>query len=143
MDVLGGILGCGLLLSLTGMLLPLIGPACMSRPAALRVRFWTLTPGVIILAGVAVMFVSAAYGWAAPYRTSGDAGALERSLPSIQLLLGLPLLPIYLVCRLFFPGWTTAEHYDELMLPVSLLDAYGWTAIIYLIRIFRAKLRQT
>ena len=143
METLGAILGCGFLLSLTGILFPLVGPPGLSRAATFRIRFWTLTPGVVILVGVAFMFVSVGYAWGAPYRTSGGPGALERSLPSIQLLLGLPLLPIYFVCRLLFPEWTTAEHYPEFMLPVSLLDAYGWTVIIYLIRNSRAKSHQT
>jgi hypothetical protein len=143
MEILGAILGCGFLLSLSGILFPLVGPPGMSRVGTLRVRFWTLTPGVVILVGVAVIFLSVVCAWGAPYRTSGGPGTLERSLPSIQLVLGLPLLPFYFLCRLFFPQWTSAEHYPEFLLPVSLLDAYGWTAIIYLVRKASARFHQT
>ncbi|HKP04257.1 MAG TPA: hypothetical protein VJU77_12965 [Chthoniobacterales bacterium] len=142
MDILGGILGCGVLLALTGILFPLLGPR-VSVAAARRVRFWTLTPGIVIMIGVAIAFILAADAWAAPYRTSGGSSISERSPPVIELFLGLPLLPFYFLCRLLFPAWTAAEHYPEFLLPVSLLDAYGWTAIIYVIRKLWRKLPQT
>jgi hypothetical protein len=132
-DILGGILGCGFFLALTGILFPLIGPP-VSLAVAQRVRFWTLTPGIVIVIGVTIAFVGAGYAWAAPYRTSGGPSISERSLPAIESFLGLPLLPFYFLLGRLFPAWTTAEHYPEFLIPVSLLDAYGWTAIIYFIR---------
>ena len=131
----GALLGFGCLLSLAGLLFPLIGPPGTSGRCRANVRFWTLIPGIILLLGAAVAFFR--WDWVLmPAYRHGPPGALEQPAPPSLILLGLPVIPIYYGLRLFVPAYILAEHPVAVIVPFSLASSYGWTAVIYLIRRF-------
>ncbi len=124
-DPVVALLSIALLLCLSGVLFPLVGPPG-SAAAAPFVRFWTLVPGLLLLAGAALLFFSVTSAFGAPYRSSDEFG------DSVDVGIGI-LFPVYFLGALFSHGWSH-RHALEWLLTSAIVSVYLWTVGIYVFR---------